>query len=181
MIREEELKRLIKYVEGMGIKVKMLSSNDERNSASWSLDGTLIEVHNSKSKAKIDLVLDMIHEISHHLWFIHQKERQLDLKFEEAIERQDLYEENGVSTPAPKKLRKKILSVEIAGTAYWETVYKETNMKFPIWKLHAQKEFDVWMYEMYYEVGRFPSSRDRKQKMKEINLKYRPSSKSKIS
>lgn len=175
MIRDEEFKRLTKYAEGMGLKVKIQTKGRASSAAEWTLDGTEITVYRTdKSISKIDMVLSMIHEIGHHLWFIHQKERLPDLKFDQAIEIENLVQDRVRKVPAPKKLRKKILSVEIAGTRYWEVIYKETNCKFPIWLLHEAMEFDIWQYEHYYKYGKFPNRLLRREKSKELRLKHRP-------
>lgn len=170
-IRDKELERLIKYAEGTGLKVKMNNTESDQGCGGWATDGTELILYLKTHRSKIEQILTMIHEISHHVWFIHKKNREPDLKFEEALERQNLYEVDEAVTPAPKHMRKKILDVEIAGSRWWETIYKETDMKFPIYKMHLQMEFDLWIYEEYYETGHFPSSKDRKAKWKEIRKK----------
>lgn len=171
MIRDDELNRLVKYAQGQGVKV-IFSSVKTQDHAAWTLDGTEITIYQSQNLSKTEKILSMIHELGHHAWFIHEKNRQPDLKFEEAITRQDQYEEKIKDLPTPKKLRKKILDIERAGTQYWYTIYKETNMKFPLWKLFAQMEHDVWQYEYLYKHGEFPKRPLRRAMWKEFKAKH---------
>lgn len=171
-VRDEELKRLIHYAKAMSVRVTIYQKPNKDASAQWSLDGTQIEVYAGKGQTKTETLLDLIHELGHHVWFIHEKDRLPDLKFDEAITRENMYETDP-NNPTPKHLRKKIWDVELAGTAWWDVIYKDTNMKFPLWKLEAAKEFDMWMYEEYYETGVFPKGMRKRKKGIEIRRKHR--------
>lgn len=158
MIRDQEISRLVKYAEGMGVKVRFLTKTDSPDDAAgWTTDGTEILMYMNNRTPKIELVLSLIHELGHHVWFIHEKNRKPDLKFEEALERQNLYEKELSNTPTPKALRRKILSIEVAGTEWWDIIYQDTGLRFPKWRLEVAKKFDIWVYEQYYETGFFPS------------------------
>lgn len=170
-IRDEEIKRLIHYAKGMGVKVTIYNKPNKGAAADWTLDGTSITVYAGKSVSKTSIVLSLIHELGHHLWFIHEKDRQPDLKFHEAIDRENIFLENK-AIPTPKHLRKKILGVELAGTAYWDTVIKDVGIKIPKWKVEAAKEFDIWMYEMYYENGKFPQGKFKTDHYSEVRKKH---------
>ena len=87
-IRDQEINRLVKYAEGLGLKVTFLNRTSS-HPADWVLDGSEIRLYTRKSFSKTDTILSLIHEIAHHLWFIYEKERQPDLKFEEAIDIQN--------------------------------------------------------------------------------------------
>ncbi|NJO48262.1 MAG: hypothetical protein HC840_00940 [Leptolyngbyaceae cyanobacterium RM2_2_4] len=172
-IRDDEIQRLIHYAKGMGVKVILYNKSKSGAEAEWTLDGTLIQVYAGSKKSKTSIVLDLIHEIGHHVWFVHEKNRQPDMKFDEAITRENLVEEDP-DKPTPKHLRKKIWDVEKAGTAYWDIIVKDTNIKIPTWKIEAAKEFDMWMYEMYYENGHFPKGKLRADHYREVQSKHRP-------
>jgi hypothetical protein len=173
MIRDDEIQRLIRYAEGLGVKVKFLKKVRGSDAAAWVVDGSEILIYTNSRTSKIDIVLSLVHEIGHHVWFIHEKNRKPDLKFEEALERQNLYECDLSGTPAPKKQRKKILDAEIAGTQWWDIIYKDTNLSFSKWKLEANKEFDIYVYTEYYLTGHFPSKKLGREKYKEILRKYK--------
>jgi hypothetical protein len=172
-IRDEEIKRLIHYAKGLGVRVIIYNKDDKIAQADWTLDGTLIRVYTGGTATKTDIILSLIHELGHQLWWIYLKNRQPDLKFEQAIERQNLFYEDSLDNPAPKDLRKKIFDVEKAGTDWWISIYKETAIKIPEWKLYAAMEFDMWMYEIYYEEGHFPKGMKKKKKYVEIQKKWR--------
>lgn len=171
--RDEEIQRLIHYGKALGVKVIIYNKSKNGAEAEWTLDGSLIQVYASAKKSKTSIILDLIHELGHHVWFIHEKNRQQDLKFDKAITRENLFQEE-TDIPTPKHLRKKIWDVEVAGTQWWDVIYKDTNIKIPKWKLDASKEFDMWMYEMYYENGHFPKGKFRADKYREVQAKYRP-------
>jgi len=157
----------------MGLKVRFVTKKGVNHEAYWTIDGTELVVYNKKANSKTDNILSLIHEIGHHVWFIHEKNRKKDERLEKALDRQDEFEENTNENPAPKKLREKILNMERASTDYWYTIYKDTNLKFPLWKLYAQMEFDVWQYEVYYDTGHFPRFMERRAKWKDIARKHK--------
>lgn len=162
MIRDEELKRLIKYAEGMGVSVKFKPYvKYSRNDAEWALDGSEIVIYVKSKTSKIDKVLSLIHEISHHKAFI-DNGRINDPKVEEAIDDEE-----------KKRNRKKILDYEINDSVYWEDIYKDTNCQFDIKILHRQREYDIWNYEVYYELNRLPTHKECVAKRKELRKKYK--------
>lgn len=171
-IRDQEISRLVSYAEGMGVKVRFNNVSKD-NSAEWTLDGSLITIFTKTNKSKTETILSLIHELGHHVWFIHEKNRLPDLKFEEAIERENLFAEDLATTPAPRKLRNKILRCEVAGTKYWEAIWKETNIKLPKWKLYAAMEYDVWQYEIYARTGHFPKGPFKRNKLREIRDRHK--------
>lgn len=170
-VRDKELYRLIKYAQGLGVKVtlKVIPPNsNNHDAATWSTDGSEIEVFYSEQTSKTIIILNLVHELGHHLWFIYKKKRTPDLKFDEAIEISNR------ETQAPKKIRKKILQVEREGIKYWDTIVIDTDIKIPRWKIEKTKEFDIWQYELYHETGKFPTYKERKNKKIELNLKHNP-------
>lgn len=169
-IRDDEISRLVKYAEALGLKVSFIRGQAD-GAADWVIDGSEIRIYRANNHSKTDLILSLIHELGHHLWFIHEKERNPDLKFEEAIERENLVEEN-LARITPKKLRKKILNVEEEGIKYWDIIVKDTQIKIPTWKVEMAKEFDIWNYQVYYKTGKFPSGKQRKDKIKQLLMKY---------
>jgi hypothetical protein len=170
MIRDQEIQRLINYAKGLGLTVSF-SSKKEDCCALWYLDNSGIVIYKNQNKTKIETVLSLIHEIAHAKHNIYEKNRQIDKKLEGALDHVEEAEEE--EAEAKKRQRKIILDNEIAGTRYWGEIYKETNMKFPIWRLEAAKEFDVWIYEVLYETGLGPTYKKRCKKSKEINKKHR--------
>lgn len=173
MVRDKEIERLIHYAKGLNVKVTLYQKSKKGTAAEWTVDGTEIRVYTNKSTSKTDVILRMIHELAHHVWFIHERDRQPDLKFIEAVDRECLVEQEKSKTPAPKHLRKKIYDMEKDSTAWWESIYKEVDIKVPIWKLYAEMEYDTWVYEVYYETGFTPKYKIREEKYREIYDKHR--------
>jgi hypothetical protein len=167
--RDEEIVRLTKYAEGMGLKV-LFSNAKSLDAASWNIDGSQITIYLRKSNSKTATVLSMIHEIAHHLWFIHEKNRKPDMKFDQAIEFEMWREPD---KPIRKSYRKRIYEMERASTVWWDAIYKETNIGIPKWKLYASMEFDIWQYEVYYHKGSFPPLSERRATYKAIKDKHR--------
>lgn len=166
MKRDQEIERLVKYAQGMGVKVRFSKIREPENSADWSLDGQEITIYVNKNKTKTETILSLIHEIGHHLDHIHGNNRELDEKMDEAY----TPDENG---EIGKRKRKRILNSEIAGTVYWETIYKETDLKIAKYKLFAAMEYDIWQYEIYADTGKFPNRIARRQKHKELYAKHK--------
>lgn len=170
MIRDQEIERLVNYIKGIGLKVTF-SSKKSDIAASWYLDNSGITIYKAKNTTKIDTVLSLIHEIGHSMHNLWEKNREIDLRFESAI---DHVEKAGeLKMDAQKKQLRIILNNEIAGTKYWHQIYKETNMKFPIWRLEIAMEYDIWQYEVEYETGSNPSRKEKREKRKQLVKKYR--------
>lgn len=170
MVRDQEIQRLVNYAKGLGLKVTF-SSKKSDNDAEWYIDNSGLIIYKNKNTPKIDIVLSLIHEIGHSKHSIWEKDRGIDSKFDEALTHFSESEEKGID---PKKRQRKVLlDYEIAGTNYWHEIYTDTNMKFPIWRLEAQMEFDIWQFEYFYENGVYPSKKIKKVKLKEINEKHR--------
>lgn len=160
-IRDVEIKRLISYAKGMHIKVLFKPySIEESASASWSVDGSEIIIYEQSGISKTSIILSLIHELGHHLEFIHSHNRKPSTKLANALDSEEL-----------KKQRKVVLDYEIKSALWWESIYKETNMKFPFYKLSLQKDFDIWQYEVFYETGKFPTRSKGKQKLAELKSK----------
>ena len=170
MIRDLELHRLISYAKGLGLKVTF-SHSGKGDSAAWYIDNSEITIYKNKNKAKIETVLSLIHEIGHALHNIHEKNRKLDTKLESAINHTEAAGES--KEDSKKRQRKILLDNEIDGTQYWDVIYKDTNMKFPIWRLETAKEFDCWQYEVYHETDKWPTKKEKNKKKKEISKKHR--------
>lgn len=163
MVRDEELKRLIKYAQGMGVSVCFKPYiRYSLIVARWETDGSGITIFTSPSDSKLDKVLSLIHELGHHKGFI-ENNRQKDPKVEAALDDEEEKREN----------RRTILVDEIKDTKHWEQIYKDTDCKFNIKKLYIQKEFDIWCYRVYYQTGKRPNKAARITKRKQLRKKYK--------
>lgn len=153
MVRDDEIKRLIQYAKGLHADVTISSRRrDNRTDAVWELfadNSVRITIFQDKNASKLSTVLSLIHEIGHQKDFICSGRRL-----------------TGLETP------KGILDYEIRGTRYWRSIYQDTNCKFPIWKLYAAMELDLWIYEQD-ALARRPTRIDYRRVRKEINRSHR--------
>lgn len=165
--RDQEIKRLVLYAKGLGIKVVIYNRASSHGQAMWSLDGSKIEIFAPKGTSKTDIILSCLHELGHHLSFVHDKEREMPKKLDRAWEREN----------ADKELsdheRKLIYEDEVAGTEFWDTIIHELDIRIPKWKVEAQKEIDLWMYEVFMKSGLYPTPSQQKKKYKEVRQKWK--------
>lgn len=162
---EKEFQRLIKYTQGLGVKVSFIEDPKVDNAAAWLNDGSEIIIYNKHKKGHLAMCLDLIHEISHHKSFIHNDKKTNDYidnilgKLEE-------------KKPLTKKQRKALYEMEKADSKYHEIIHKEIQSKIPIARLSMQTELDVWMYEYFYKNNKWPLKKERKAKFKELRIKH---------
>lgn len=169
-IRDQEIERLVNYIKGLGLKIRF-SSKKVDYAADWLLDNSQITVYKTMSSSKIDTILSIIHELGHCLHNVHEKDRQVDTLFSNALD--SVAEAEDQELDSKKRHRKIILDNELAGTRYWSIVYKDCNLKFPIWRLELAMELDVWQYQIWYETSKDPTRKERKEKYKELFNKHR--------
>lgn len=163
MIRDEELNRLIRYAQGMGLSVRFKPYKKySRVAAEWHPDGTQITIYTQKSDSKLDVILSLIHEIGHHKGFI-ENQRVQDPKVDEALNAEEI----------SKRFRKRIYNMEFADSLHWDQIYKDTNCQFNLDKLHKQREFDIWQYEVYHELDRLPTYQESRVKWRELKKKWK--------
>jgi len=162
MIRDEELNRLIKYAQGLGLSVHFKPYVKGSNvGGGWAIDGSEINVYVGPNEPKINKILYLIHEISHHKGFI-ENGRTIDPRIVEALNDEDEGRRN----------RKRIYMDEVEDTKHWEQIYNDCNLQFPIRKLYEERDFDIWTYKRYYEDGKFPTQKEKREKSKELKKKY---------
>lgn len=162
MIRDQELNRLIKYAEGMGLKVRFKPYIRGGNRAEWITDGTEITVYFTDRCSKLEKILSLIHEIAHNKAFV-DNDRSIGEKIDEALDKED-----------PGKMHRKcIFNMEFNDSLYWEQIYKDTNCKFGLDRLERQRQYDVWIYEYWYETGKWPSWNVKIAKKKELRKQFK--------
>lgn len=162
MVRDEELNRLIRYAQGMGVSVHFKPYiKGSKTLAYWTTDGSEIVVYFTSRCSKIEKIMSLIHELGHHKAFVNN-EREMDPRIEEALG----------SVKHDKLDRKRILDMEASDTKYWEDIYRDTNCQFNIDILRRHREFDIWCYEVYYKTGRDAFIKEKRTKMKKLRKKY---------
>lgn len=167
MRRDKEIKQLVLYAKGLGLKVTIYNRKNANCQAMWSLDGKSIDIFAPPKTSKTDIILSIVHELGHHLEFVHDQERQLPKKLIRAWER---VSDNNELTDHERKL---IYEDEVAGTKFWDVIITELDIRLPKWKIEAQKEMDLWVYKVYMKTGYFPPRSQSVKKLKEIRKKWK--------
>lgn len=170
-LRDNELLRLEKYANGLGIKVNYRKPIPQSNvAAEWTVDGSEITLYVSERDSKTKTILNFLHELAHHMDHVYNN-RQRDPKIEKAL----MLESNRKpdDPPIKKSLRKLIFEDEVRATQYRFQIAHEIGLKIPEWKIKLDIELDIWVYEMYYLNGDIPSVRQSKLKKKELISKYK--------
>lgn len=169
-IRDEEIARMTKYANGLGIKVVFI--RDARRSqkvsdyAQWTNDPPEILIYVPKHKSKTEIIMTFLHELGHNFYWVHNNKPEIPDAY--------LLEENRKRTdpPIPKNKRKQILDYERAGISYMKIIATELDLKVPMWKVELHQEHDLWVYEYYYEHGRYPSKKESRTKFQELKTKH---------
>lgn len=160
---DDELARLEKYIAGLGIK---LIKRSKQEAGSQSVDfGTWcpgeIELYFNEHSTKVELILTLLHEIGHQLYYMHNDKPAIPSEVLLPIE------------TLTKAQRKKILDYEKSGIALMPIIAIELGLKIPLWKVYRQVELDTFMYEYFYEHGIYPTAKARKAEKLALNKLYK--------
>lgn len=161
-IRNEELKRIEKYAEGLGIKITYKKQKKTDPEADWTTDGTEITVYLRPRQSITQIILDIIHELGHHQAWVYNN-RTTPISLDNALGR-DKHN---------KKDRLAILKDEENGAAYHTMIYKELGLKIPQWKVELERDLSLEIYRYYAKNNEWPTVFWRKQKKKELIKRYK--------
>lgn len=172
---QEDLAKLTKYAQGLGLKVSVkeytIRSGD---GAGWTTDGTEITLYRWANQTTTRMILNLLHELGHHLSWVYAG-RGRHRALEKALYMED--QRTSKRDPVlPKRYRKLIYESEVKDAEYREQIALEVGLRIPAWKIKADKELDIWLYKMYYETGNTPSQKEGAAKYKELKDKYREQS-----
>lgn len=159
---DKEIARIEKYIAGLGIKLiklgKQHKNTETKDFGSWCPN--YIEIFVNEHITKTDLILTLLHEASHQIYYAHNK---IEIPDEVMLPIASL----------TKAQRKKILDYERKGIELMPTLAVELNLKLPLWKIYAASELDLFCYEYFYEHGDYPSTKIKKEKKKVLVKKYK--------
>lgn len=165
MIRDDETNRLLSYAKGLGVKVSFRQKKKTHsNSAEWYVDGSQIVVYTWKGQSKLSIVLNMVHELAHHLHWI-KENRKPDTVLINALDKED---QRKRGERLDKRLRKLIYDDEVEASKYWEEIINLVDIKIPSRVILINKQIDLFVYSHYYETGEFPTSKVLNQKKREF-------------
>lgn len=167
-IRDDELKRLEKYAQGLGVKVSYKKYiKYSMDAATWATDGSEISVFTRSEKSKTDLIMDLVHELGHHLSFIYNN-KEVPKKLNIALTKEM------IDINPTLDQRKAILDFELLGMMYHDTIIKEVDLKIPKWKFKLENEYQKYMYTYYWKHGNIPKNNDKWIKYQQLKAKYDP-------
>lgn len=163
-IRDREITRLIKYAEGLGLKVIFTPYKPySMDLGYWSIDGTELTICKGAKQSKLSIILVLIHELGHHLEFVHTYNRAGMPGLSKALDNLEV----------SKDSRKLLHKWEKDSAAWWDLIYNEVGLKFPKYRLEVEKAFDIWQYKVYYLEGKFPNKKRKQKKLDNLMDKYR--------
>jgi hypothetical protein len=168
-IRDNEIERLIKYAEGLGIKLFFKKHKPGSAGATWTVaeDNTVeLTLFAWKNQSKTQMILNFLHELAHHMAWVYQER-----SFSSELSR--ILNKNHDGSPLTKKERYAVFKEERDDSVYRETIAHEIGIKIPTWKIKVDIELDIFIYYHYYEHDEYPSNAQVKQKRKELNKKYK--------
>lgn len=166
-IRDDEISRLMKYSEGLGLTVTFKKAPyGGRTGAEWALTADRITVYEFSSDTKTTIILRLIHELGHHLDFVYNNRRHRDAII-------NAYEFTAKGKKIPKRYRKIIYDDECNGAAYHLTVWHELNLKIPKWKVEVERDAQLVAYKYEYVHGAEPSNKHMEETRQKLREKYR--------
>lgn len=166
---KEEFKRMIKYAEGLGVKVHIKPRKRNDDAAYWTLDGTEITILRRKRDSITTLMLSLIHELGHHVSWI-MNGRKYNKRLDKALDSGENLKKGQILA---KKHRKVIYEDEKFDSQYHEVIYNELNLKFPKYKVMAEMELSNWGYYIYYQTGKDPTKKEFSIKQRELRKKWK--------
>ena len=170
-IRDEEIKRIKKYAEGLGIKVNFKKHRKGVGGAEWDMEDRQITIYISPRTNKTTIILYLLHELGHHLdWIYHNKKDSKEAaKAYELLNSGPMF---GDRSDIPEKYRQIIYREEAAGIHYMSIIWKELDLKIPLWKVKLQQELDLCEYRRLANEGKFNTIKEHKEYRKSIKDYY---------
>lgn len=158
-IRDRELSRLEAYAKSLGVKVSYRKLKQEYNGvAEFYIDGSGITVYTWKGLSKTGMIINLLHEISHAVHWIHEGKK---------IDKELLAALKLAPEDCSKEQRRLIYEDEHRATYFWDQIVKIVDIKINPKVILVRKKLDIFAYRYYYETGDFPSHRLIMKKKKE--------------
>lgn len=171
-IRDEEILRIKKYAEGLGIKVFMKPYKPGYGDGEWDCIDQSITIYTNPKQSKSDTILALLHELGHHLDWIY-KNKEIPKEVIDVYAKLNTGAVSGDRVDLTKKERKVILDEEISGIKYMDVIHKELNLTFPLWKVKICQEMDIFAYRSLYNKARFPTLKEYSNKRKSLTKKLK--------
>jgi hypothetical protein len=165
--KDREIKQLVQYANGLGIKVEWKTHKRGDPGATWNMNGNLIEVYSWPGKSKLRSILDLVHELAHHKAWINADRIQ-----DEELN-QILNKEGEDPKSLSKEERRAIYLMEKNDTQYRREIIKDLNLTIPEWRIQLDEALDIWIYYVYYLNGKDPTMKEKKTKEQELKKLFK--------
>ena len=163
---DDILSRMIKYAEGLGIKVRVLKHKQGLPGALWENDANgdmYITLYTWPRQTKTLLILNLLHELGHARSYI-MDGRMISARMAQL--------NNLPQEEFDKEQRKVVYKEEVRDSKYRIDIANELNLKIPLWKIQADIALDRWIYLRWYKTGIYPTYVEQSEKKQAINRKY---------
>ncbi len=171
--RDKDIKKLYNYAKSLGIEIKKVPNIRLSPAAAWNytdIKKPIIEIRDRPYRRKTTLILILLHELGHHLDWIHNNKKISEIEIKAHI--LDGERNPKQDPPIGKKYRKAIYDSEVRGIYYIDIIAKELDLSLPMWKIRACQEFDIWLYKMYLKTGNETTAKEQTEKDKELRKKH---------
>jgi hypothetical protein len=171
-IRDDEINRLKKYAEGLGIKITLVPFYRGSGGGEWDMSSREITIYTRDDWSKTDYILTILHELGHHLDWVYndKKDSAISYKAYAMLNQGHMY---GPRLDMSQKYRDVLLAEEEAGVYYMDILHKELDLKIPLWKVKMQQELDLYDYVCLSKEGRFSTTKEYRAHRKTIKAHYK--------
>lgn len=150
MVRDDEIKRLVKYANAMGCKVVFKRKNKvaklNEAYAACDSDTNTITVYKYKDTSKIFIVLNLIHELAHYIGFVRNGRKNSKTN--------DYYHARAYNEKYPPPyVNYYIFCSELKDMKYWDEIIHTCDIKIPKKRIELQKDLDLLAYETIFLFG----------------------------
>jgi hypothetical protein len=166
-----ELDRVVKYARGLGLTVTF-KPYKKGSGVGGEYDGETKEVivYRQPRESLTNLILILIHEVSHHLDFVYKGKRD-PVKLVTALEKE--FDRKPGDPPIAYTYREYIYECESAAADFMPQVARELDLKMPIWKVEAEAELDRWVAKHYMTTGEYPMIKLVVEKRRDLRARFK--------
>ena len=161
-VRDTEIKRLEQYAKGLGIIVEYKQPYKYGPRASWNASPPTIILHTYSGTSKTQLILNFLHELGHHMDYVHNHNRKTVDKIDNAWTQENNNEK------LSKEDRLIIYNDEKSAASYRKVIAHELDLKVSQKKIDLDIDLDMFTYYTYYMKGNFPTRAETRAKAKEL-------------
>lgn len=169
MVRDNEIKRLINYANGLGCKVTIYNRPNKSYIAACIVahdapELSEIKIYYGHRMSKTNLVLTLVHELAHLKSYIKN-----DYKLLNSDVTISKYKEDKM----PRWARKRIFEYEREDMKLWDEIIADCNIRINPKRIAMQKALDLLPYCYYYLKGKYPKGTEKTHLVNEIKQLFK--------